>query len=145
MFSVLEPFDDSFNSVKLFVIFVSSCLSGSSGSSSSSRQLGCLLIFEIFYETSRVAKTRHLTLESNRSSGYLTLSVKDFSRIGVLINQAAAWFWSGSRLINQAAISFLSGRCLIDQAAAWYQEAWYQTVSDFNISIVFAFKLAVFR
>ena len=27
------------------------------------------------YETSRVAKTRHLTLEYNRSSGYLTLSV----------------------------------------------------------------------
>ena len=60
----------------------------------------------------------------------------DFSQTGVLINQAAAWFWSGSGLINQAAAWLRSGSCLINQAAAWYQAAWYQAAPDFEICIV---------
>ena len=36
----------------------------------------------------------------------------DFSQTGVLIDQATAWFWSGSSLINQAAPDF-------DLACAW--------------------------
>ena len=43
----------------------------------------------------------------------------DFSQTGVLIDLAAAWFWSGSRLINQVAAWFQSGSCLINQAVAW--------------------------
>ena len=135
-----------------------------------------------------------------RSVGYQPL---DFSQTRVLIDQAAAWFWSGSSLINQAAAWFWSGMCLtdqaaawfwsgsslnpdrsgccliliwhvpdrsgsclilirqqpdrsgcrliwsgiclIDQAAAWYQAAWYQAVPAFEICIVPAVKLVVFR
>ena len=39
----------------------------------------------------------------------------DFSQTGVLIDQAASWFQSGSCLINQAAAWFYHG-----QAAAWF-------------------------
>ena len=46
--------------------------------------------------------------------------ILDFSQTRVLIDQAAAWFWSGSSLIDQAATWFWSGMCLIDQAAAWF-------------------------
>ena len=44
----------------------------------------------------------------------------DFSRTGVLIVPAAAWFQSGSCLNNQAAAWFCNGGCLINQAAAWF-------------------------
>ena len=48
------------------------------------------------------------------------IPVLDLSQTGVLIDQAAAWFSSGSCLINQAAAWFYHVGYLIDQAAAWF-------------------------
>ena len=58
-----------------------------------------------------------------------------------LIDQAAAWFWSGSSLIDQPATWFWSGMCLIDQAAGWYQAAWCQAVLNFEIWFVPAISI----
>ena len=52
----------------------------------------------------------------------------DFSLTGVLIDQTASWFLSGSRLISQAAAWFWSG--------TFPAAAWYQAVPDFQIFIV---------
>ena len=53
----------------------------------------------------------------------LFLSVLDFSRTGVLIDQAAAWFYHGDCLIDQMAAWFWSGSNLTNQARPDFNQA----------------------
>ena len=62
----------------------------------------------------------HHDLRVDISSTYCVPWKKYLYDNRILIDQAAAWFQSGSCLINQAAAWFYHGGCLIDQVGAWF-------------------------
>ena len=79
----------------------------------------------------------HISLVMFSWTGNSKYFLMDFSQTWVLIDQTTTWFLSGSRLINQAAAWFWSG--------TFPAAAWYQAVPDFQIFIVPAVRHVVFR
>ena len=79
----------------------------------------------------------HISLVMFSWTGNYKYFLIDFSQTGVLIDQTATWFLSSSRLINQAAAWIWSG--------TFPAAAGYQAVPDFQIFIVPAVRHVVFR